>query len=142
MTTETLERIVKFSPAFDKREETPNYGHHPMHIHFAVRGERGVLVFDICTGWYIDSRHDYPPECYAFCWHVYPTNPHVDLDQVQPCKWLDGEECVCITHMAHVSNHAKELLQGFLANGDNWLFEQLEYNYRIAVNKIEEPEGI
>ena len=48
-----MERIVKMSPAWDKRHSDPskNYGIHGVNLRFALVGEKGATQFLVYTNW-------------------------------------------------------------------------------------------
>jgi hypothetical protein len=50
-----LERIIEFTPAFDKRDPNPkkNYGVHGVELRFVVKGEAGAVQFLIFTNWHL-----------------------------------------------------------------------------------------
>ena len=48
-----LERIIKFAPAFDKRDPDPkkNYGTHGVELKMVVKGSKGAVQFVLFTNW-------------------------------------------------------------------------------------------
>jgi hypothetical protein len=50
---EKLERIVKFTPAFDRRDPDPkkNYGIHGVTMRWVLKGEKGAVQFLVFTNW-------------------------------------------------------------------------------------------
>lgn len=48
-----LERIVRFYPAYDKRDPDPkkNYGIHGVELLMLVKGEKGAVQFKLSTNW-------------------------------------------------------------------------------------------
>lgn len=97
-------REIITSPGY----QTEGYGQHPLEINFLVRGDEGVLVFTICTGWspsYLrehqigmsGSFSSFLSAPYCLCsFHAHPTLALcVDHDPHDGCSWLDGP---CISH--------------------------------------------
>jgi hypothetical protein len=50
-----MEKIVEFSPAFDKRDPKPskNYGIHGVDLRMILKGEKGVVQFVVYTNWHL-----------------------------------------------------------------------------------------
>lgn len=57
---DSLERIIEFSPAFDKRDADPkkNYGIHGVELTFYLKGKRGVIQFKLFTNWMLPHVHE------------------------------------------------------------------------------------
>jgi len=51
--SDNLQRIVEFSPAFDKRDPNPrkDYGVHGVELLMLVLGEKGAIQFKLITNW-------------------------------------------------------------------------------------------
>jgi hypothetical protein len=51
----TFERIVEFTPAYDRRDADPkkNYGIHGVDLRMVLKGEEGAVQFALSTGWYL-----------------------------------------------------------------------------------------
>jgi len=62
-----MERIIKFHPAYDKRDPDPskNYGIHGVEIRFLLKGEHGAVQFLIYTDWQLPhiqrDKSAFPP---------------------------------------------------------------------------------
>ena len=137
--TEKFERIVKFRPAYDKRNTGPakNYGIGSMDIFFILKGERGAVQFRVGTDWYtpnvqrneqktwndISSGSDIKPKGYDLGYHS-PTpmfdghSPMPECSLMEPC-YYDGS-----------SLNAEAMIPDFLEGGTNWLWGYLEDYYR------------
>lgn len=52
-----MERITKFSPAFDKRHDdtNKNYGIGAVHCYMVLKGDKGAVHFTFSTGMYLES---------------------------------------------------------------------------------------
>jgi len=55
MKKEKFEKIVEFSPAFDKRHKNPkkNYGIGAVRIRFVLKGKKGAVQFLMGTNWFL-----------------------------------------------------------------------------------------
>lgn len=60
MRVKTLERIVQFNPAYDRRDPDPskNYGIHGVNLRMIVKGERGATQFLLYTNWMLPSLRE------------------------------------------------------------------------------------
>ena len=56
---EKLERITKFTPAFDKRDTVPekNYGIGSVRVSMVLVGEKGAVHFSFGTGMFLPETH-------------------------------------------------------------------------------------
>ena len=104
-----FERIVKVTPAYDRRDPDPhkNYGIHGAHLLFVLKGEFGAVAFDIGTNWYLphvadELRHNeylysgksfFEPTPYSIGYHS-PKPMYEDhhMSAVE-CEYLDGKSC-------------------------------------------------
>lgn len=126
-----MNRTIRFTPAYDHRGETPNYGQHPMHLAFILRGDKGAIVFDICTGWYIDKTARMRPDYYTVCAHDEVLDPHFrEEDLTEECGWLEGRPCLAELIYGFTSPKYEALFTGFLHHGEGWLWTELEKIYK------------
>lgn len=99
---------IRTSPGYDRRGETPNYGQHPLELHFLVRGDEGALVFTVVTGWppselksrQIGSSGSFSsftgaPYCVCSFHAVAALTNVIDNDPHEDCGWLG---CACVAH--------------------------------------------
>ena len=56
----TRERIVEFTPAFDKRSSDPSkdYGIHGVDMRMVLKGENAATQFVLFTNWHLPHVHD------------------------------------------------------------------------------------
>ena len=98
-----MERIVEFSPAYDKRDPIPskNYGIHGVDLRMVLKGERGAVQFVLYTDWQLPHV---AAEYKAKGFHIGPLPadlgfhspvPMYDGDEsIEPeCAYLDGRPC-------------------------------------------------
>lgn len=54
----TLQRIVEFYPAWDKRDPDPkkDYGIHGVELLMLVLGEKGAIQFKVFTNWHLETN--------------------------------------------------------------------------------------
>lgn len=103
--SENLERIVEFTPAFDKRHRDPskNYGIHGVELRMVLKGEAGAVQFVLYTNWqlpHVTRELDAKRGSHTLC-HPMPADlgyhspsPRWDDQTAQPdCPYLDGKPC-------------------------------------------------
>ena len=105
----SFERIVKVSPAYDRRDPDPhkNYGIHGAHLLFVLKGELGAVAFDIGTNWYLphvaeelrgkehlySGKSFFEPTPYSIGYHSpKPMYEDHSMSAVE-CEYLDGKSC-------------------------------------------------
>ena len=129
-----MQRELRSSPAYDFRGQTPNYGQHPLELHFLIKGDAGALVFSVNTGWRIDrtQRIDDPSPSYVqLTFHMHPTDPQVPEDELHDdCGWLDGATCHCSSPFGFTGDRLTVLRDGLVAKGTDWLWTKLETIYK------------
>src|SRR6266478_4794378 len=94
----TLERIVRFFPAWDKRDPDPkkNYGIHGVELLMALKGDKGAVQFKLFTQWNLphvqeqtDVRFLQRPDKIGLClYHPMPA----DLGYHSKFPMYDGHE--------------------------------------------------
>lgn len=101
-----MERIVKFTPAFDKRhaDDNKNYGIHGVDMHMALKGKRGATQFTLFTNWHlphVQKELDEKESNHEFC-HPLPADvgyhsltPQYEGQEslTKECEYLDGKPC-------------------------------------------------
>ena len=146
--TEKFERIVKVSPAFDKRDANPakNYGIGSCRITFILKGELGAIQFVISTDWYVQSarehlkrfppRHSGKPDGWDVGYHSPKPMYEGQSVQVSDCD-LVGGPC----HYDGSSCLADEWVEDFVAGGTEWLWPKMEAEYgeRFAPREVVTP---
>lgn len=92
-----MERIIKFRPAFDRRNSDPkkNYGIHGVELAFYLKGEEGVIQFLLYTNWQLphvqqefDSKTCDDPRFT----HLHCRPMPVDIGYHSPKPMYDGQE--------------------------------------------------
>lgn len=134
-----MERLIRTSPAYDRRDEPPNYGQHPLEIHFIVKGEKGALVFTVDTGWYIEALnkarldetfYDLSTSVVTMCsFHAPATIANsVDKDPHEYCEWLN-EPCQAHTPFGYTGKALGDLFMTLVSEGLDALWLALEKHY-------------
>lgn len=152
MSETRFERIIRFSPAFDRRHSDPakNYGIHDVHIYFCVKGEKGCAIFSMGTEWFlpetnswmiecsqrIGAREKWQPRGNAVC-YCSPTPLHdwqVNNGR-ENCDWLG---CTCYGDCSYtISDTVVQLL---ISKGSDAVWEWLEnwYNETFYPKQLEQ----
>lgn len=126
------QRRISFTTAYDYRREKPNRGQHPMHIAFVLsREDKGALVFDVNTSWYIDRKQTPShPYSYGLVAHRYiDHDPHSE-SIMDSCDWLHGDPCVAESLCGSTAPLLDELLDLLVTEGEDPLWERLEQIYK------------
>ena len=144
-----MERIIKFDPAYDKRDPNPskNYGIHGVNLTFVLKGDEGAVQFVVYTNWHLPhvTKEFLYKACVADDKVLYiesmftPTpadrgyhSPHPMYDdQLQvtdSCECLDGKPCYYDGSGLAAENVYKRLV----AEGDAAVWEELEAYYKQA----------
>jgi hypothetical protein len=136
-----LERIIKTSPPFDKRNPDPakDYGIGSMKIRYIVKGDKGAISFTLNTGGYMENVAKEKPDLQGYVqgWDVsyHGKNPvnDSDLSSVK-CDILDGGEC----YNDGSALHGEEVGKIFVLHGEDKLWEYLEKYYKEIFGSEEE----
>jgi len=95
-----FERILEFSPAFDKRRETPNCGIHCVEMRFVLKGPKGAVQFLLYTDWQLPhilkefkARNFHIGVMPADLGYHSPTPMYDDQRPMEDCEYLDGRPC-------------------------------------------------
>lgn len=134
-----LEHLTRFTRSYDLRDTPPggrSFGINSMDLIFIVRGPLGAVNWTLSTGWYVESarspshrfdRTDQKPWPIDLGYHSHkPADYQSATEPSQPsCTFLDGAPC----WYDGTSLGAEDLLEGFLAGGDAWLWPKLEAIY-------------
>ena len=137
-----MERLIRTSPAYDRRNETPNYGQHPLEFHFIVRDERGALAFTFVTGWYIEEmrqaqigesgsfREHRSSEYCRLSLHVPATLENsVDHDPHENCGWLNGDSCQASEPFGGTGEAIGDLAMTLITEGLDGLWRAMEKHF-------------
>lgn len=137
-----MKREIKFRPAFDWRHPDPkqNYGIGSLTIWFYVHGPKATVQWHVNTQWYLKANREangdtflkYPfepnkPDGWDLGYHA--DSPQYEGQGYHKCDCRPSGRC----YYDGTSLGAKELEEGFLAGGADWVFEKLEkyYDYRF-----------
>jgi len=151
MSQTKLERIVKFYPAFDKRDPDPakNYGIHGVELLMAVKGPKGVVQFKLYTNWQLPHIQEemlnkpvrdrttamwrFLPMPTDLGYHSYV--PHYE-DQsciTDACELLDGKPC----YYDGSGLNAEPVFKLLVEKGDEAVWRKLERYYEVTFNSDE-----
>lgn len=149
---DSLQRIVKFRPAFDKRDPDPskNYGIGCVECFMILKGEKGAVHFIFMTGMFLPetmeeyikdgrARYEMLSEHHPY-WFNKPMGVDVGYHSYTPgfeghqarqnCDWLDGKPC----YGDGSALRAEEWFNIFLREGGDKIWEMLEEDYRERFN--------
>ena len=138
-----MERIVEFSPAYDKRDPNPNknYGIHGVDLRMYLKGEKGVVQFVLYTNWHLPHVQDElikravgkdelhiemisKPMPADLGYHSYKPR-YEDQYKTDNCELLDGHEC----YYDGSSLNAYEIYDVLLKEGSEGVWRELEEYY-------------
>lgn len=141
--SDKLERIIKFYPAWDKRNSDPkkDYGVHGVEMKWLLKGKKGVIQFLVFTNWQlkhvqeeIDTRSDfhvpvlYKPIPADIGYHS-PIPMDEDQEAMGSCEFLNGKQC----YYDGSTIGADRIFNILIEKGDEAVWEELEkeYDYRF-----------
>lgn len=135
-----MEKIVKFSPAFDKRNSDPskNYGIHGVDMRMILKGDTGAVQFVVYTGWHLphvqkEMRAKMHPDKYSLFepmpadigYHsLHPMYQDQDILSKE-CEYLNGKPC----YYDGSGIMANEVYVILLEKGSDGVWEYLEKYY-------------
>ncbi len=104
LTSGGFERIIEFSPAFDKRDDDPkkNYGIGAVKIRFVLKGKKGAIQFVVGTDWYLPHnqkevgnsiRGGIKPDGWDVGYHSPKPIYEGQTSMGEACQYLDGRDC-------------------------------------------------
>src|SRR5690606_10744290 len=138
-----MEKIIKFRPAFDKRNANPNknYGIHGVEIAFVLKGELGAVQFVIFTNWHLphvteeflakpldkmDIRCLFMPSAADVGYHS-PKPMYEGQEPVGECECLDGKICYYDGSGLQAQDIFNNIL---LTEGSDGVWKELERRYK------------
>lgn len=139
-----FERIVKFSPAFDKRHDDPskNYGIGGVRIYFQLKGPKGGTSWGILTPMYLphvrEEWKDKDPNTLLtlgkgmgteISYHSLEPRFEGQTKFERPCDLTGQDFCYCDSGFIA----GEDLFQKFLVEGDAAVWEELEAWYWESV---------
>lgn len=134
-----MEKIIKVSPAYDKRDTNPNinYGIGEASMFFVLKGDLGAVVFSLFTGWFLPHNQE---ELYkkdielirilqgrskSLCYCSPKPLEEYQLKYVNPkCEWLDVP---CYGDCSYCD--AEEVFRLLVAEGSDAVWTYLEKFY-------------
>jgi hypothetical protein len=140
-----FQRIVKFYPAYDRRDPNPskNHGVHGVNLLMLLKGDKGCIQFMLSTNWMLphvqaeqDRKHlkntdklvlecFYHPRPWDLGYHSY-IPMYEGQTAINSCEWLDGKPC----YYDGSSLEADRIYKVLLAEGDEGVWKALEEEYR------------
>lgn len=151
-----LERITKFSPAFDKRHKDPskNYGIGAMRCFMVLKGKENAVHFIFSTGIYLpETVEEYYRDGRDLFHYTFTGNEgkqsyymghDVGYHSLVPlhdyqleygsranCDWLDGQSC----YGDGSALRADEWMDVFVREGSDKIWEMLEVEYKTMFGK-------
>ena len=138
MRNDKLEKIVVFTPAYDKRHSDPskNYGIGSVRCLMVLKGKKGAVHFSFGTGMYFPETHrewlvkfpDHDPVRYMghdVGYHS-PTRRYKDqLKSQEKCDWIN-KPCYCDGSALR----ADEWMNILVRKGSKKIWEMLEEDYK------------
>lgn len=139
---------VSFTPSRNwlRSAAARNYGIIGTKIIFALIGPKGAVTWTLSPNWYIKSCREHlsrfdrkydpflQPEAHDLSYHGYA--PQYEDQTCRECDLLSGGKCFS----DDTSLRAKELVEGFLAGGDKWLWSKLREVYESWFNAAPWPD--
>jgi hypothetical protein len=153
--SEKFEHIIKFRPAYDKRNPEPskNYGVHCVDMLMVLKGSKGAISFTIFTGWYLphvaaDWRNRGLASLAAFDASGADIGYHSrkplrewqnDTNKNEHCEWCDNEPC----WYDGSGLAASELFKRFVKEGEEIVWSTLEewYHSEFDTNVSDSSSG-
>jgi hypothetical protein len=154
-----FEKIIKFEPAFDKRDPDPskNYGIHGVELGFYLKGPHGTVQFKLFTNWHVpgvrkeretdDSLLQSPHISAIRCAEIHFGPSPADLGYHSPkpmyedqtmisseCPWVEGGEC----YYDGSGLAAERIFDVLTEKGDEGVWEELESYYRSTFLESDE----
>lgn len=139
---------IEWWPAFSWRKPDPkrDYGNGALMIRFIVMGPKGAVQWYTSTGWYlaavreIAASNPYRERDKLEGWDLgyHALEPQYEGQNVsrESCEYCGGKPC----YYDGSSLQAKELEEGFLAGGPEWVFKKLREYYAYTFEGGTYPE--
>lgn len=134
-----MERIIRFRPAFDKRNPDPryDYGVHGVEVMFVLKGPAGATHFILFTNWHlphVQRELDAKRTDHLLC-HCQPADvgyhsPTPMFEDQRPssqsCEWLDGRPC----YSDGSGLYSEKVYERLVREGDAAVWSELEEWYK------------
>lgn len=147
-----MERIVKITPAFDKRshESSKNFGIHDCEMFMVLKGEHGAVGLTISTGWFLPETQQWKEACIRRSGESKSWNGRgvavFYCSKVKQHEWQEGREncdwlgCTCYGDVGYsMSDTVFDLL---IREGSEKVWEWLENYYNETFAKQHEQSPI
>ena len=152
-----MERIIEFSPAFDKRHPDPskNYGVQGVEIRFVLKGELGAVQFLLFTNWmlpHVQVEHDkrflsepdqlsidclYHPMPADLGYHSFTPTYEGQIPISDSCEYLNGKPC----YYDGSGLAAERVYQRLLREGSDGVWTELEDYYESTFDAHRKEKG-
>ena len=144
-----FERIIKISPAFDRRNPDPtkDYGIHGCDLLMVLKGEKGAVQFLLFTNWHLPhvtnetlKKYNSPGDIGRFFtpipadlgYHSPEPRYEGQSQATKSCEWLDGRPC----YYDGSGLNAEEVYDILLKEGSKGVWKFLEdYYYQAFAEK-------
>jgi hypothetical protein len=139
-----MKKIVKFLPAFDKRNEDPNknYGIGGVKCYMFLIGDKGAVHFIFSTGMYLPDTHTkwlskfdrggtVPYMGYDVGYHS-PTPKYKDQTPNKNCEYLNGKTC----YYDGSSMMAEKFMEVLVKEGSDRVWEMLKEYYVSVFEEV------
>ena len=140
----SFERVIKFRPAFDKRhpDASKNYGINGMELQFYLKGPKGAIQFILGTGMQLKHvKKEHELKGYSGGWMAYDIGYHSPVPRYEGqtpmdvnCEWTGDEKC----YYDGSSLQADEIAERFIAEGEDYLWPELERQYKMRLEDNED----
>ena len=146
-----MERIVEFTPAFDKRNSDPNknYGIHGVDLRMILKGNKGAVQFILYTNWYLPHVQKelnwkatkegiLSIECFLNPMPAdlgyHSLTPHYEGQSIasESCQYLDGKPC----YYGGSGLNAERIYNVLLEEGSDGVWRELEDYYNHLFESI------
>lgn len=146
---EKYEKIVKFSPAYDKRNSDPkkNYGIHGVELRFILKGKKGATHFVLYTNWQLphvteeflkegtrdllDIKVKFVPLPADLGYHS-PKPMFEGHTSMANCPYLDGKPC----YYDGSGLRAEDVYEILLKKGSIGVWSELEKCYKETFEEL------
>lgn len=145
-----MEKIIKFEPAYDKRNPDPkkNYGVHGVTMGFYLKGELGTVQFTVFTNWHLSHvekgmKHNTTWQYDDHVWCPFKPVPadlgyhsHKPIYENQSiigenCEWTGG---VCYYDGSTLN--AEPIFDTLTKEGDKGVWRELENYYKDVFGEL------
>lgn len=128
----TYERIVEFTPAWDKRDPDPskNYGIHGVELRMVLKGAKGAVQFVLYTNWMLPAvmregggSYHLPPMPADLGYHW--IEPRYEDQRAMQCEYTGTGKC----YYDGSGLNAERIYEVLLREGSEGVWKALEAYY-------------